>query len=77
MQYPLRLSLWGTDVADLSPLKHLRKLKWLSVRETNVADLSPLEGLQSLKGIGIDYDVACRNESVVEKLKKRGVKVHW
>ena len=47
------LDLSDTNVADLHPLKGLKRLGWLYLSNTQVADLQPLKGMTSLKRLDL------------------------
>jgi Leucine-rich repeat (LRR) protein len=48
------LSLYGTNIEDLTPLRNAIRLKTLTVRRTAVSDLTPLSHLTHLEDLGID-----------------------
>ena len=45
------ISLYGTQVSDLTPLAGLKNLRGLDLNETKVSDLSPLAGLKNLESL--------------------------
>ena len=50
----LTLSLDGTQVTDLAPLKGLTALQTLFLNGTQVTDLAPLKGLTALQRLDLD-----------------------
>ena len=48
------ISLYGTQVSDLTPLAGLKNLRDLDLNETKVSDLSPLAGLKQLRWLHLD-----------------------
>jgi hypothetical protein len=49
-----RLSLLGTQVADITPLQDLENLKTLNLTGTPVADIAPLQGLENLQVLNLE-----------------------
>lgn len=49
------LDLGGTEVTDLTPLRHLKQLKQLLLHKTNVSDLSPISNLEHLKTLNLNF----------------------
>lgn len=49
------LNLRRTDLDDLTPIKHLRSLRYLNLAETAVSDLRPIAGLVGLKELDISW----------------------
>ena len=47
------LSIWGTSIADLTPLVGLDKLKEINARTTKIIDARPLEKMASLEKIDL------------------------
>ena len=52
------LILWGNDIIDISPLKELKQLKILDLRNNiNIIDISPLKALRKLS----EFEMNCNN----------------
>ncbi len=61
-------SLYYIGVKDISPLKNLKKLKWLRLHNTGVTDLRPLKNLKKLDMLNLK-DTQVKKKDI-EELKK-------
>ena len=48
-----KLSLWGNEITDVSPLARLTNLQWLQLGDNDIADISPLASLTNLQWLGV------------------------
>ncbi|MFD0959950.1 stalk domain-containing protein [Paenibacillus chungangensis] len=70
------LFLDDQSITDLSPVKSLKRLKWISVANNNISDLSPLNTLTELRYVNV-YGNPLNEEAdaVIAELQARGVTV--
>src|SRR3990167_620868 len=72
-----KLSLYDSQISDLSVLADLTNLVCLHLYDNQISDISPLAGLTSLMRLGLSGNpLNTAAAGVIEKLKERGVRVY-
>ncbi len=66
-----RLALWGTGVHDLTPLRHIKTLRWLNLGCTEVTNIDALADLPHLEFLDLSHTPVDSLEPLAGNIRMR------